>query len=80
MSLYLYFNAAISLFSFVGFIYGIITQILLKILGYNIYFPVLLIFSFYITLVYYNLYAQFALNGAYYILSEMKKAETGEDD
>lgn len=24
--------------------------------------------------------AQFALNGAYYILSEMKKAETGEDD
>lgn len=46
-----------------SFIYGIITQILLKILGYNIYFPVLLIFSFYITLVYYNLYAQFALNG-----------------
>ena len=24
--------------------------------------------------------AQFALNGAYYILSEMKKAETGEDE
>ena len=27
-----------------------------------------------------SLHAQFALNGAYYILSEMKKAETGEDD